>query len=84
LRCGATVRDRRFLGSLCGAGLRLRLMFAVVLLKVDCITKWEAVSSYPFLAAGAAFLIVVATSDMPSIVAKILTIAPLVALGRIS
>ena len=62
----------------------LAAMLAVVLFKVDAITKWEAVSSYPFLAAGAAFLIVVATSDTPSIVAKILTLAPLVALGRIS
>jgi peptidoglycan/LPS O-acetylase OafA/YrhL len=62
----------------------LTVMLAVILFKVDAVTKWEAVSIYPFLGSGAAFLIVLATSATPSIVKRILTIAPLVALGRIS
>ena len=59
-------------------------MFAVFLFKVDAATKWEAVSSYPFLSVGAAFFIIVATPDKATVVTKLLTIAPLVALGRIS
>jgi len=60
------------------------VMVAVVLLKVDADTRWEAVSSYPLLGAGAAFLIIVATPDKATVVTRILTIVPLVALGRIS
>ena len=59
-------------------------LFAVVLFKVDATTKWEAVSSYAFLGAGAAFFIIAATPNEATVVTKILTIVPLVALGRIS
>jgi peptidoglycan/LPS O-acetylase OafA/YrhL len=59
------------------------ILFTIILVKLDSVT-WEGVSSYPLIGAGTAWLIVVATTEENTVLSKLLTFAPLVALGRIS
>jgi peptidoglycan/LPS O-acetylase OafA/YrhL len=60
------------------------IFFAVVLITFDPLSKWEGVSSYPLIGAAAAWLIVIVTGERINPLTKLLTLAPLVALGRIS
>ena len=58
--------------------------FIVIVIKVNSGRHWETVESYPLIGAAAACLIVVATGEEKNILSRFLTLAPLVALGRIS
>jgi peptidoglycan/LPS O-acetylase OafA/YrhL len=60
------------------------IFFIAILIKVDPVTKWEGVSSYPLIGAATACLIVILTTEEIPFLTRLFTLAPLVALGRIS
>ena len=60
------------------------MLFIAILLKLDPVTKWEGVSSYPLIGAATACLIVILTTEEMPFLTRLFTLAPLVALGRIS
>jgi peptidoglycan/LPS O-acetylase OafA/YrhL len=60
------------------------IFFTAVLTKLDPYSSWEDVSSYPLIGAATAWLIVMVTSEEETFLSRILTLTPLVALGRIS
>jgi peptidoglycan/LPS O-acetylase OafA/YrhL len=62
----------------------IALLFIVIMLAVDPVAKWESVSLYPLIGAATALLIVIVTSEEKTLPSKLLTLVPLVALGRIS
>jgi peptidoglycan/LPS O-acetylase OafA/YrhL len=62
----------------------ISIFFVTVLIKVDPVTKWESVSSYPLIGAATGCLIVIVTTEEMTFLGRLFTLAPLVALGRIS
>jgi peptidoglycan/LPS O-acetylase OafA/YrhL len=60
------------------------LLFVAIMLALDPVTKWEAVSIYPLIGGATAFLIVIVTTKERTLPSRFLTLLPLVALGRIS
>jgi peptidoglycan/LPS O-acetylase OafA/YrhL len=60
------------------------IFFIAILIAVDPVTNWVGVSGYPLIGAATAFLIVIVTAEEKTLLSRVLTLAPLVALGRIS
>jgi peptidoglycan/LPS O-acetylase OafA/YrhL len=60
------------------------IFFTVVLVAVDPVANWVGVSGYPLIGAVTACLIIIVTSKETTFLSRVLTLAPLVALGRIS
>jgi peptidoglycan/LPS O-acetylase OafA/YrhL len=62
----------------------IAILFVTVLIKVDLVTKWEGVSSYPLIGAATGCMIVIVTTEEMTFLGRLFTLAPLVALGRTS
>jgi peptidoglycan/LPS O-acetylase OafA/YrhL len=75
---------RAMLGAVKSLWPLIVIFFIVILIKLDSVTKWEGVSSYPLIGAATAFLIVLVTMEEKTLLSKLLTLGPLVALGQIS